>query len=344
MISMIHIVLSVLYVANLLMLLIVLGIRPQLSSHSRLELKRQLNGGQAATLFLRRRDLLRDIFSLQRVVAAVLLVLLSVLGVELFHWAVGSFIALVIALESGAVAWLPWWQRFSQRLYGRLEGRIFRFVNKHPFVFRAIRSVAPAPSDGYDIESKEELLAMVAQSGDALASDEKKMVQGILSFDTIPVRDVMTPRSVVDAVATDESLGPLVLDGLHKTGHSRFPVYQGDMDHVVGMLYIQDLFTDIRRTASKQKVADAMSKKVYYIHQDRSLRQALSVFLKTRHHLFIVVNEFRETVGIVSLEDVLERVLGRAIVDEFDAHEDLRKVAASNPRRNNAASGAHNVV
>lgn len=339
-----EIILAGLYIIILLALFVVLGIHPQLSHHSRFELKRRASSGdKEAKLLLKRHSLLRDLFSLQRVISAILLVLLSVLGVELFHWTVGIIVSLVIALESGAVARISWWQQYSQKLYESCEGSILGFIEKHPLVFKAIRSVAPMPSDGYDIESKEELLAMVSQAGDALAADEKKMISGVLSFDTIPVKEVMTPRSVVEAVEADEILGPLVLDNLHKTGHSRFPVYHGDMDHVVGMLYIQDLF-DIGQVKSSRKVSTAMSKKVYYIHQNHSLHQALAAFLKTRHHLFVVVNEFRETVGIISLEDVIERILGKVIVDEFDAHEDLRKVAQSNPRSNNLADEAQDVV
>lgn len=78
-----------------------------------------------------------------------------------------------------------------------------------------------------------------------------------------------------------------------------------------------------------------MDKKVFYIHQDQSLQQALAAFLRTRHHLFVVINEYRETVGLLSLEDVIEALLGRKINDEFDVYDDLRKVAEVNPQKNN---------
>jgi CBS domain containing-hemolysin-like protein len=124
-----------------------------------------------------------------------------------------------------------------------------------------------------------------------------------------------------------------VLDDLHKTGHSRFPVTDGDIDHVIGMLHIQDIFTlDAKRSVTAEK---AMEPRVFYIREDQTLDHALVAFLRTHHHLFIVVNEFRETVGILSLEDVIEALLGRKIIDEFDTHEDLRLVAMRNPRGNN---------
>lgn len=342
--SMSDILLGMLYVIVLILLVIVMGVHPQASSHSKFELRRRARrGDQDAQHLLKRHALMRDIFSLQRVIAAVLLVTLSVIGVELFHWLLGIIISLVIALEIGALARISLWQQYSQRLYERYEGRILALIEKFPTLFAMIRSVAPMPNDGYDIESKEELVAMVEQAGEALSRDEKKMVIGVLSFDAVPVKEVMTPRSVIDTVDQDEVLGPLVLDALHKTGHSRFPVTKGDIDHVVGMLYIQDLLT-INRSSTSKQARTVMEKKVYYIREDQTLQHALAAFLRVRHHLFIVVNEFRETVGIVSLEDVIERILGHKIIDEFDAHEDLRRVAQRNPRHNNRTKHARDVA
>jgi CBS domain containing-hemolysin-like protein len=86
-----------------------------------------------------------------------------------------------------------------------------------------------------------------------------------------------------------------------------------------------------------------MEPRVFYIKNTQTLRHALAAFLRTRHHLFIVVNEFQETVGLITLEDVIESLLGKKIVDEFDAHEDLRAVAARNPHGNNVSSARKDV-
>jgi CBS domain containing-hemolysin-like protein len=86
-----------------------------------------------------------------------------------------------------------------------------------------------------------------------------------------------------------------------------------------------------------------MEKKVYYINQDQTLDHALAAFLKTRHHLFVVVNGYRETSGILTLEDVIETLLGREIVDEFDLYDDLRAVAAQTASENNNTKHGANV-
>ena len=337
-----NILLWILYGLFLICLLIVLGVHPQLSSHSRFELKRRAKSGdEEAELLLKRHNLLRDLFSLQRVLAAVLLVLLSFIGIELFHWTLGLLISFIIALESGAVARMSFFQGYSQKLYESYEGKILLFMERHPYIFRAIRSVSPVPNDAYDIESKEELLEMVEQSGDVLKTYDKQLIVNGLTFNTMTVEKIMTPRSMIDSIAKDEILGPLVLDDLYKTGHSRLPVIDKDIDHVVGMLYIQDLLS--LENKRSQRAGAVMEKRAFYIREDQTLDKALAAFLRTRHHLFIVVNEFRETVGLLSLEDVMEALLGRKIIDEFDAHEDLRKVAEHNPRGNNSPQTSKNI-
>ena len=112
--------LSVIYGLIIVVLILVLGVHPQLSSHSQFELKRRAHqGDEEAKLLLKRRTYLADLFSLQRVITALLLVSLSVIGVELFHWLVGFLVSLVIALYSGAVARLSPLQKISQRIYER---------------------------------------------------------------------------------------------------------------------------------------------------------------------------------------------------------------------------------
>ena len=172
--------------------------------------------------------------------------------------------------------------------------------------------------------SKDELLETVDGSVQVLDKEEKVLIRQALRYRTIRVTDIMTPRSVVVTVEADDTVGPVLLDKLHKSGHSRFPVIDDDLDHVLGVLYMHNL---VPLDPKYKKVADAMSQKVYYVQQDKSLDHVLQAFLRTKHHLFMVVNEFEEVVGVVSIEDVLETLIGRKIVDEFDQYEDLRAVA-----------------
>ena len=155
-----------------------------------------------------------------------------------------------------------------------------------------------------------------------------KMAFNALTFGDKDVSSIMTPLRKVRMVAENEIIGPLLMDELHSTGFSRFPVTKESQDsaipQITGTLYIKDLIDH----SQKGKVADLMDKKVYYINETQKLRDALGAFLKTHHHLFVVVNNFEEIVGVISIEDVLEQILGQSIVDEFDKYDDLRAVAA----------------
>lgn len=310
--------LSIIYVIVFGLLLLVLGINPQISSHSKFELQRQAKNGSAkAKLLLKRHSLLADILSLQRVIAAILLVMLSVLALELFHWFWGFVISLIIALESGALARISLWQKYSQKLYENNEPQILGFIEKHRLLFKTIRLTVPIPHDAYNIASKAELLDIVKRSGNVLTTDEKKLISSGLRFNDVLVKEVMTPKDTIEFVERDELLGPLVLDDLYKKGHNCFPVIDSDINHVVGVLCIQDLLT-IGGKLKSHKVSTMMDKAVTYIQEDQSLQHALATFLATRHQLIIVTNKQHETVGLLSLSDVITTLLGRKIDSKFD--------------------------
>jgi metal transporter CNNM len=184
--------------------------------------------------------------------------------------------------------------------------------------------------EGPTVYSKEELYKIFEEhkiSPDSdIEEDEVQIVRHALSFGDKQVREVMTPARMVVSVSAEDDIGPILIDELHKSGHSRFPVYNDKKaQNFIGTLYLYDL-VGLKGTG---KVSNMMRKDVVYVHEEQKLDHALQVFLKTNHHLLIVVNTFEEFVGVVSIEDVIEQVIGKQIMDEFDQHEDLRAVAKS---------------
>ncbi len=308
-------------------LILVASISPNVTTISSFELKRRKKTGDTHVEIDYLRELLfRDVLSLQKVLQATFLVLFVLASVGAFGWFSGSITAVLIALWYGSIARLSFVSSFGQKQYDKYELVILGFLQKHINIIKWLRSVIPTIKEIH-LTSKDELEYLVKDAHNVLSPDEQKLIISSLTFKTKLVHDIMTPKSVIDSVGQNELLGPLVLDGLHKTGHSRFPVINGDIDHVVGILHLRDVLTIDASRKHTARVESAMSKNVYYIREDHNLEQALSAFLKTHHHLFIVINEFRETVGILTLEDTLEALLGRKIVDEFDAHDDMRAVA-----------------
>ena len=158
-----------------------------------------------------------------------------------------------------------------------------------------------------------------------ISVDEARLVRHSLEFGTKKIGDIMVPRKVVTMVSASDQMGPILMNELHASGHSRFPVYDSkNPDIITGTLYLHDLVGDKKSGA----VSKTMSPKVFFVHEELDLNHALDAFIKTKHHLFIVVNNFEEFVGILTIEDVIEQILGRQIVDEFDNYENLREVAA----------------
>ncbi len=327
--------LAVLCLFTLTLLVGVASIAPVRSLLSTAELERRYaRGNKDARLQLRQDELWPVITSLQRALVAFLLVVLIALLIPTFGWLVGLIVAFLIALEYNSLSQFQLVRKYTQPLYDQYETKILDFAERYRR--GAFRLITNSTLDGHmakHLDSREELEQLVQESDD-LSVDEKKLITHGLTFGERLVSEIMTPRGAIDSISKKELLGPLVLDDLHKTGHSRFPVTDNDIDHVVGMLHIQDLLIlDGRQRSSTAE--KAMEPRVFYIREDQTLQHALAAFLRTRHHLFIVVNEFRETVGLLSLEDIMEALLGRKIIDEFDMHEDLRAVAKRNSAHNN---------
>lgn len=205
----------------------------------------------------------------------------------------------------------------------------------HPvleLVSKAVRRLLPihVHSGLYEKEDLARLLqTQKAQPDNRIDPGEIDLLAHALTFGDKTVADAMVPKRVVVDVNATDSVGPILMGELHKSGHSRFPVYERRHDNIIGVLYLHDLIT-AKHTGT---VHEIMRPKVMYVHENFTLYQTLQAFVKTKQHMFIVVNEFEECVGIITIEDVLERVIGKLIVDEFDQYDDLRAVAAAAARK-----------
>jgi len=205
----------------------------------------------------------------------------------------------------------------------------------HPFIARVgefVRKYRPVHvhTGMYETEDIIDLLqAQAGQADNRIPEDIIDITIGSLTFFGVLVRDILTPRRVVRSVSADETVGPVLMTELHDSGFSRFPVFDGLQDNIVGVLFLRDLVT----AKNGGKIRELMSKKVCYVHEDQSLKHALDAILKTHQQLFVVVNSFEEYVGVLSIEDVFEQVLGQNIIDEFDQYDDMRAVAASHAKK-----------
>jgi len=322
----------------LVVLVIVAAIRPTYSIYSIAELTRRAKHTVMFKRELKRQEQLPDVQTLLQVVTSIFLLTTILLSVVTFGWGTGVAFSILVILLYPVLARIKLFSRTGDALYGALEPSLLKFVDKFQSLFEFLRSEPLYDPEQYRrFDSREELTELIANAEEALSDEERTLMTMALLFRDKTVGSIMTPRTVIDHIKKSEFLGPLVLDELSALGHSRLPVIDGDLNKVVGILHLRDLLSlDIKRSVTAEK---AMEPKVYYIHQEDSLEHALSAFLRTRHHLFIVINDQRETVGLLTLEDVIETLIGRKIVDEDDIHEDLRAVAKREGKANNSASG-----
>lgn len=197
-----------------------------------------------------------------------------------------------------------------------------RFINRH----RPLR----VHTGLYD---KNDLLLLFerqeVQADNRIDRAALEVAKHALGFADKTVEQILTPRRVVKAVQADETVGPVLMTELHESGFSRFPVYEGKQDNMVGVLYLRDLVS----AKAGGQIRKVMHDQVCFVHEDQSLAEALQAILKTHQHLFVVVNSFEEYVGVVTIEDILEEILGKQIVDEFDQYDDMRAVAAIHARK-----------
>lgn len=156
----------------------------------------------------------------------------------------------------------------------------------------------------------------LASEGDT-TKEEQKILEGIVTFGNTDTKQVMRPR--IDIFALDEEMKfPEVMEEIKKNGYSRIPVFSENMDNVLGVLYVKDLLPYIDRKSFNWM---SLIREPYFVPENKKLDDLLLEFQEKKNHLAVVVDEYGGTSGIVTLEDIIEEIVGD-ISDEFD-DEDL---------------------
>jgi CBS domain containing-hemolysin-like protein len=183
-----------------------------------------------------------------------------------------------------------------------------------------IRWLSGQASPQLPIVTEEELLLLVnvGEEEGLIEPDEREMIEGIFSFGDTVVSEVMIPR--VDIVALEES-APLdmALDTAIAYGHSRIPVYHETIDRVVGVLYIKDLLPGLRAGAAAVSLPELV-RPPYFVPETMKVDALLKDLQTRKVHLAIAVDEYGGTAGLVTIEDLLEEIVGE-IQDEYDVEE-----------------------
>ncbi|MDI5890763.1 HlyC/CorC family transporter [Halomonas rhizosphaerae] len=180
-------------------------------------------------------------------------------------------------------------------------------------------------SDSDEPSSRDELLEFLRQAGSRLKLDQDAMmiIEGALNISDQQVREVLIPRSQITAIALDQPLEeylPVILE----TGHSRYPVIGENLDEVKGILLAKDLLPLLRGGQGNGMPfqLDEVLRPAMFVPESKRLNSLLKEFQDTRNHMAVVVDEYGGTAGIVTIEDILEEIVGE-IEDEHDIDEEI---------------------
>ena len=167
-----------------------------------------------------------------------------------------------------------------------------------------------------DIEREIQHLIDAGEQEGVISEDEGEMIQSILSFRDTTVREIMVPRTEVVAAGSDTAIGTL-LELVIRVGHSRIPVYSGTLDNIVGILHVKDLLA-----CWGQEHLDLTSflRTPHFVPETKKISQLLKELRDRKSHMAIVIDEYGGLAGLVTIEDILEEIVGE-IRDEHDTEE-----------------------
>lgn len=185
--------------------------------------------------------------------------------------------------------------------------------DKRSFLQKLAEFIHPGP------DSKDELIETLAEAEDnhIIGAQSRAMLEGVIRMSDMTASDVMVPATRLDALDINEEFEDL-LNTVIDTGHSRFPVYEGNKENIIGILLAKDLLK-LQRAPSLN--IRTLLRPPVFVPESKGLNDLLREFRGNRNHLAIVIDEFGHTAGLITIEDVLEEIVGE-IEDEFDLEED----------------------
>jgi CBS domain containing-hemolysin-like protein len=203
----------------------------------------------------------------------------------------------------------------------------------YPLIWVSTLITKPFKKGSEDEITKEEIIALASLSHKmgALAGHENDYLVNALSLREIKTEEILTPRSVLHSL--DKNISVTEALKHENTRHfSRIPVYDQTPDSISGLVTTRELLFAARE-GNEHLAIDELSKPVTRVSEHLPVQQLIDMFIKKREHLFIVDDEYGQLVGIVTLEDAIETLLGREIVDETDTVTDLQELAKTQYRR-----------
>ena len=211
-----------------------------------------------------------------------------------------------------------------------LVGSAVRFIQfliwvTYPFVLLA-EFISNFGSDSTSV-TREEVIAMAEMGEDEgiLEEQETDLIENTLRLKDIKVNDVMTPRNVIFALNKDMTVGQVLEE--HKTlDFTRIPIFEANLDNVIGMVNRYDIINRKAEDQFSTRMSEII-KDIPWVNENDSIDKVLELFIENRDHLCLVKDDFDTLTGLITLEDAVETLLGKEIVDEHDSVVDMRNLS-----------------
>lgn len=184
-----------------------------------------------------------------------------------------------------------------------------------------------AKDDEHKGLSKAELLesTLISEGEGVLGEQESDVIENILLLDKMKIKEILTPRTVVFAIDGSRSIKDIIENEEDIFKFSRIPIYEGSIENVTGMVMTKKIF---KQALNDNSIAlRNIQKDIFKISENLPVGKALDLFIKKKEHMFLVLDSYDQTEGIVTLEDCVETILGVEIVDESDSDVDMRELA-----------------
>lgn len=288
------------------------------------ELKRRAQAGDPAAIAEeRRRRAIPTLTGLKYLKEIIISVAIAALLIGTQGSLLGTLMSVVYffaAYVIGVRGWLSGPARSFQRA---MDAKLIHWGIKLQPALRFMTS-APQEEEGSLLASREELAYLVASDKHALKPEDKDHVLGALKFGELTIADAMVPRDHIATVDVKETVGPVLLDKLHKAGHNVFVAVKKDFDDVQGWLYMSDATSG---HPDLKLVKDAVRPTVHYVLQSDPLEAVLSASLQSGRQMFIVVDNNGNITGLITLGDALTKLLGSAPPSHIHLSTDPTKVS-----------------
>jgi Mg2+/Co2+ transporter CorB len=189
------------------------------------------------------------------------------------------------------------------------------FANKAAYGFLRLFGVKLVEEGGQAM-SPDELRSVVAEAGPMIPTRHRQMLLSILDLEHITVNDIMVPRQEIAAINVDAAWED-ILDQLRQTPHTRLPLHDGELDNLIGIIHMKRVAQELARdTLTRERLIElARAREPYFVPEGTPLTTQLNQFQRTRRRLAFVVDEYGEIQGFVTLEDILEEIVGEFTTD-----------------------------